>query len=305
MNTIVRALRAAILAAALATAANSRSADVTTHSSQTMSEDANTATVVVPGREVLAASWDSFLSSMSVTDLLQMARATHEPEMYIVRAVRILDDSLARNPDDRSVWMKLAEALGLDGFPRESSHGSPATAWMRAYELDTADCHAGAQAVRWLPERVGDSLLWVLHDRFPDCAEILYLVALQSDTPDFDRVRLLEHSLRARQTGEARVRLGQTYIAMGRYAHAVAALDEAWTHPFLFPEDWRPDVWVEMHAHLGLAYASLQLGDKRAAREYYEVAAPIIAEPGPWHDFDEHEGKWLEDFRRRWPDAHE
>jgi tetratricopeptide (TPR) repeat protein len=230
-------------------------------------------------------------TSSAVASLLRQARWSHEPSALIVQAVELLDVSLDEYPQNKHMWKQLAEALAI-GNANSRHAPSAKQAWHRAYKLDQTDCHTGALATPLgLAEAAGD---WIeqLNQNHPNCPEALYLRALGSATGSAEKIGLLRDSLAQRQSADAMVTLAQQLVLLGDVREAAKKYSAALTSPALFPEDWRPDGRVAVHAHLGLAWLHFSSGNTKMARREYKIFLSWFLEPGPWHDLSEAEMHW-------------
>lgn len=238
--------------------------------------------------------------SDDVSQLLKQARWTHEPTTLIVRTVSLLDQRLDQNPKDKRAWMQLGEALAI-GWASSKHAESEGEAWRKAYELDTSDCHAGALAARSSASGEAGRRVSELARAHPECPEAQYLRALASRSGSGTRTECLRKSIAIRASAEALVALGQEMAAACQWQQAERAFADALEAPTLFPEDWRPDGWAAVHAHLGLAWSYYSRGQRRAARREYEALMNWLVEPGPWHDLSETEEGWRKKLAARWP----
>jgi len=241
-------------------------------------------------------------AASEVSSLLMRARWSHEPTGVIAQAVRLLDANLDVRPDEKESWMQLGEALAIGNA--HSKHASDASeAWRRAYQLDPADCHAGALAARWAehgptPTPVQDLLL-----HHPQCAEAVYLGALEEGPGSGQRAALLRQSIAIKSSADALLALAQGWNLAGQHQTAVAVYTAAAAAPALFPEDWRPDGWIAVHAHVGLAWSHFSLRHTRQARREYKLFLGWFNDPGPWHDLSQAEQRWHDTLSARFEKA--
>jgi Flp pilus assembly protein TadD len=196
--------------------------------------------------------------------------------------------------------MQLGESLAI-GWASSKHVKSASDAWRRAYELDATDCHAGALAARSTGRTEAERWILELARSHPQCAEVIYLSAMVSRSGAEKRTELLQKSIVIRASAEALVALGQELVMARQWQNAERAFASALEAPPLFPEDWRPDGWVAVHAHMGLAWSYYSRKQMQAARREYEAAMAWLADPGPWHDLSEAEEGWREKLAARWP----
>lgn len=97
---------------------------------------------------------------------------------------------------------------------------------------------------------------------------------------------------RARAVGEALAALGAAHLRRGKFSEAEAAFRAALEAPTLFPGDWRPDGWVQVHAQLGLAVVYAKLKQPKKMRAAKKALHQFLDEPGPWHDLTDEEKRW-------------
>jgi hypothetical protein len=230
-------------------------------------------------------------SSSPEATLLTRARWTHEPSSLIRQAVEILDEKLDRDPGDKQAWKKLAEALAI-GRANSRHARSASEAWRRAYDLDKSDCHVGALATPSGAQDAEEEWIRQIGQDHLQCAEALYLRALKSGSGSAAKMTLLRESIAQRNSSNALVALGQELVLSGDTREAADRYSAALKSPALFPEDWRPDGWVAVHARLGLAWLNLSKGNMNAARREYRIFLGWFLEPGPWHDLSEAETRW-------------
>ena len=223
--------------------------------------------------------------------LLMRARMSHEPTAVVKQAVLLLDAKLDQDASNRSAWMRLGEALAI-GHAKSKHAASAAEAWRQAYHLDSSDCHAGALAAG--STEAGQSEIWTkdLAREHPNCPEALYLSALQAKEGSKARTVLLQQSIAQRESAEALVTLAQELSKSGNLKVATKKYTAALSSTPLFPEDWRPDGWVSVHAHLGLAWIHFSRRQMSLARSEYRKFLDWFIEPGPWHDLSEAEERW-------------
>ncbi len=236
----------------------------------------------------------------AVSNLLQWARTTHEPTRYIKQCVRLLDRQITASHDKRILWMQLAEALQI-GFAGSIHATSPSEAWQRAYALDSTDCHSGSLLARTSEEAIAKKIVQGLLQKDSLCPEALYLKGVCFTPYAGERLEILKKSYKQRPSAECRLALGRACLDEGLWPQASTYLDSVVDIPVLFPEDWRPEVWAEVHAALGLAWAELQQNRLDKAEAAYRKFREILFEPGPWHDLDSTEEAWFEKLATRWP----
>lgn len=252
--------------------------------------------LVVPSCGIPGVVWEE-----EVDRLLISARGTHEPTRQIQVAVRMLDLRIDQAPDDKRAWSRLGEALAI-GFARSRHASSASYAWRQAFEIDPTDCRVGVLSLRRRPAmEVSDDLNRLL-EAHPDCSSALYLKALHSSS-SADRLTLLQRALAHDRTAEPLVALGREELLAGKTELAKRNLGLALEAPVLFPEDWRPDGWVAVHANLGLAWADLRDGSVEDAKQHYHEFMSWFADPGPWHDLDAVEESWRDQLAQRWPEV--
>lgn len=238
--------------------------------------------------------------STKVRELLKSARWMHEPTPIIKQAVRLLDEKIDRNPRDKEAWLDLGEALFI-GIANSKHAASAADAWRKAYDLDPRDCHAGALVARSVERTDAEQVIRELERRHPQCPEVLYLTALFSLDSGPPRVRMLQQSIALANSAEALIALGHEWIHQKEWQSALQAFGRALNAPALFPEDWRPDGWAQVHARLGLAWSHFSQGEMGAARREYTAFMTWFTDPGPWHDLSETEEVWRQKLAARWP----
>lgn len=235
-----------------------------------------------------------------VSELLKRARWTHEPTAIIEQAVRILDERLDQNQEDRQAWLQLGEALAI-GFANSKHATSDTAAWQKAYELDPTDCHTGALAARSLARAEAERCIRELRLHHPKCPEALYLSSLVLPGSGDVQIQMLQDSIAVKKSAEALVALGQERIRAHDWKHAIEEFAAALDAPALFPEDWRPDGWATVHTRLGLAWCHYSRGALRSARREYEEFMGVFSAPGPWHDLSQEEEGWRNTLTAQWP----
>jgi tetratricopeptide (TPR) repeat protein len=216
----------------------------------------------------------------------------------IVRVVRLLDQMLDQNPQDRQVWLRLGEALAI-GNANSSHAQSASAAWRQAYQLDKSDCHVGALATPWSEQREKEQWIRQLAQDHPQCPEVFYLRALISQAGSTERTTFLRNSLALRSSSDAQIELAQDLIQTLDWKKAIESYSSALSAAPLFPEDWRPDGRTAVHTHLGLAWAHYSRGRMREARREYKLFLKWFTEPGPWHDLSATEKQWYEKLEAR------
>lgn len=226
-----------------------------------------------------------------VSNLLMRARWSHEPTAVIRQAVQLLDLILDREPGDKKAWMRLGEALEI-GNAKSRQATSPGDAWRQAYQLDKTDCHAGALAAGSAEFGQKEPQTQELVRDHPQCSEALYMAALLEKEGSIARTDLLQKSITIRPSSDALVTLAQELIRSRNYPEASKQYSAALSANPLFPEDWRPDGWVAVHAHLGLAWINYSRGQMSSARREYRKFLSWFNDPGPWHDLSETEEQW-------------
>ena len=218
---------------------------------------------------------------------LAQARMRLDPSSEISEVVKILDERIDAAPKDTRAWLKLGDALAI-GFARSRHADSPLAARRRAVELDPENCDAAALAAH---DELADGRSEILRKWMerPPCAAILFLRARAEKT---DELALLEKSIALAPSAEALVAFGAAHLRRGKWAEAQAAFRAALAAPTLFPGDWRPDGWVQVHAQLGLAVVYAKLKQPKKMRAAKTALHQFLDEPGPWHDLSDEEKHW-------------
>jgi tetratricopeptide (TPR) repeat protein len=228
-----------------------------------------------------------------VSRLLMQSRWTHEPESIIWQAVTILDKQLDKDSKDIVAWKQLAEALSI-GLVQAGHANSSTEAWRHIYELDSSDCHSGALATPFGENLIAEKHEWIkkLNQVHPECAEAIFLNALISREGSDERSVLLKLSLQIRSSADAQILLAQELLEKGDFLESEKIFTQSLSSPPLFPEDWRPDGRIAVHAHLGLAWSLYSRKKISAAKREYKAFMEWFLEPGPWHDLSETETRW-------------
>jgi tetratricopeptide (TPR) repeat protein len=248
------------------------------------------AELIAPG--VCEAS--STAGSSEVSNLLMRSRWSHEPEPVIRQAVQILDRQLDEDSTNKNAWLQLAESLSI-GLVHSRHADAAIDAWRHAYELDATDCHTGALATPFGDGTESERKNWIqkLGEEQPHCAEVVFLKALISEDGSKERTSFLRESLALKESSDALVLLAMELTAAGNWKEGEQDYLAALKSLPLFPEDWRPDGRVAVHAHLGLAWSYYSRGKMTLARREFKRFSDWYDEPGPWHDLSQREAEWL------------
>jgi tetratricopeptide (TPR) repeat protein len=228
-----------------------------------------------------------------VSSLLMQSRWTHEPESILRKAIIILDKQLDEDSKNIVSWKQLAEALSI-GLVKSQHANSSTEAWRYIYELDSSDCHSGALATPFGENQIAEKQMWIkkLNQVHPECAEAIYLNALISKAGSAERSVLLKSSLSVRTSADAQILLAQELLMKEDFLESEKIFMQSLSSAPLFPEDWRPDGRVAVHAHLGLAWSLYSRKKISAAKREYKAFMEWFIDPGPWHDLSEAETRW-------------
>jgi len=213
-----------------------------------------------------------------IDEEMMRAQMVMEPEHILRDVIEKLDARLDADPKDGKSWRTLARALDM-GVGLSSKHAANAKeARRKAWELSPDDCHLAALFAR------GDAATaekW--RGREPSCAEMVYVQAGGTDAS------LLEKSIALKPGAEAYVALGVLQLRDKKWADARRSYKAALQAAPLFPEDWRMDGWIAVHARLGLALAAAGKGDSREQAAQLRKMHAYYDDPGPWHDLSDEE----------------
>jgi len=231
-----------------------------------------------------------------VEKMLRAAQMRMDPNSEIRAAVERCDELLDANPRDKSVWLTLARALAI-GFARSKHAATPLEARRRAAALAPDDCHLAGLVIRGELADGKSALLDVWRDRAGDCAEIPFLASRVKGASS--ELELLGQSRRLGPSAEGLVALGAAELRRGHLQEALEAYRAALDAPPLFPEDWRMDGWIAVHANLGLALVYTKLHQPPKARAAWKAANTYLADPGPWHDLSDEERRWASQVLHR------
>ncbi len=223
-----------------------------------------------------------------VDAILMRARMIMEPSQQIQEAVDLLDTRLEAQPRDKRDWLRLADALAI-GRAKSRRAESSLAARLHAAEIDPEDCHLAGLVARQEIEKGPSPVLQRWQTRPTSCAEILYL---QSRGDRANEVALLERSRALTPSAEALIALGAARLRANDAKAAEEPYRAALKTSPLFPEDWRMDGWVTVHANLGLAIVYTKLKQPNKARACKKAMHGYLADPGPWHDFSDEEKTW-------------